>query len=483
ERVFPGSIGDAYVAITDENGEYFLPVPPSVPGFVRCFPQDQEKLVLVTYVPARNEDEMVGGQAVTPATTVFSHKIASRLSDDIGTVKDNFLDDISGLGDVHIVKEGVAITGFELQGDPADEDVGLVAFSATALFNILFKNGVNVDYLAALDDFVDNASVDSEFLEGHGIPPDKAAEWSDIVNDSNEETAEDLGSELESALSMSRINVTVTDTPGGNGIAGATVDSDSDLDCDGCGTKTNANGQMVLTFTGVPAEVTNVMVEVSAPGYLSKVETTEIAAFATIDLEVVMARPFKLTVQVDGDGEGTVTSSPAGISCGSDCSQDYPEGTGVTLTAEPATGSTFDGWSGSCSGTGTCTATMDRARTVTATFIVSGDPFISNIRHEYYGIYDSCETSSGEIFSGHLYDIYFDFSDPDGDADKSDGAYVTVNSSIWSWADINGDGFSGTVWLSYCNSSPGTLLNVTITDGSGRTSNSLSHLLSEEDSY
>ena len=34
---------------------------------------------------------------------------------------------------------------FELQGDPADEDVGLVAFSATSLFNILYKNGVDVD--------------------------------------------------------------------------------------------------------------------------------------------------------------------------------------------------------------------------------------------------------------------------------------------------------------------------------------------------
>jgi len=41
----------------------------------------------------------------------------------------------------------------------------------------------------------------------------------------------------------------------------------------------------------------------------------------------------------------------------------------VTLIATPASGSTFAGWEGEgCSGTGTCTVAMDRAREVTATF-------------------------------------------------------------------------------------------------------------------
>src|SRR4030095_5918505 len=40
----------------------------------------------------------------------------------------------------------------------------------------------------------------------------------------------------------------------------------------------------------------------------------------------------------------------------------------VTLTATPAAGSTFAGWSGACSGTGSCTVTMSAARSVTATF-------------------------------------------------------------------------------------------------------------------
>src|SRR5206468_3823127 len=64
-------------------------------------------------------------------------------------------------------------------------------------------------------------------------------------------------------------------------------------------------------------------------------------------------------------------SSPAGISCGATCAAAYASGTVVTLTAAPAAGSTFSGWSGgSCSGTGTCTVTLSAATTVTATFTV-----------------------------------------------------------------------------------------------------------------
>jgi hypothetical protein len=69
-----------------------------------------------------------------------------------------------------------------------------------------------------------------------------------------------------------------------------------------------------------------------------------------------------------GSGSGTVTSSPAGISCGATCSHSYDAGTSVTLTATPATGSVFSGWSGACSGTGACHLTMNQAKAVTATF-------------------------------------------------------------------------------------------------------------------
>jgi Ca2+-binding RTX toxin-like protein len=76
-----------------------------------------------------------------------------------------------------------------------------------------------------------------------------------------------------------------------------------------------------------------------------------------------------LTVNKTGTGSGSVTSSPAGISCGADCTETYDNSTSVTLTAAAATGSSFTGWSGAgCSGAGTCTVAMTQARGVTATF-------------------------------------------------------------------------------------------------------------------
>ncbi|HJK98766.1 MAG TPA: hypothetical protein RMF84_16215, partial [Polyangiaceae bacterium LLY-WYZ-14_1] len=79
----------------------------------------------------------------------------------------------------------------------------------------------------------------------------------------------------------------------------------------------------------------------------------------------------RLTVQVRGNGAGTVTSSPTGISCTrGDCRRDFPHGTRVTLTAAPNTASSrFTGWGGACRGGGTtCTVDMTAARTATATF-------------------------------------------------------------------------------------------------------------------
>jgi hypothetical protein len=40
----------------------------------------------------------------------------------------------------------------------------------------------------------------------------------------------------------------------------------------------------------------------------------------------------------------------------------------VTLSARVIGNAVFSGWSGACSGTGTCTVTMDATKAVTATF-------------------------------------------------------------------------------------------------------------------
>jgi len=80
---------------------------------------------------------------------------------------------------------------------------------------------------------------------------------------------------------------------------------------------------------------------------------------------------FVLTVRVEGRGAtGTVSSSPAGIDkCGGQCSVSFTASSSVTLTATPATGSSFAGWGGACSGTGACVVTMNAEQLVTASFI------------------------------------------------------------------------------------------------------------------
>ncbi len=80
---------------------------------------------------------------------------------------------------------------------------------------------------------------------------------------------------------------------------------------------------------------------------------------------------FLLTVAKAGSGSGTVTSTPAGIDCGGDCSETYDSGTHVTLSAVTAVGSVFTGWSGACAGTGTCDVTMDSDLTATANFSIN----------------------------------------------------------------------------------------------------------------
>jgi hypothetical protein len=94
--------------------------------------------------------------------------------------------------------------------------------------------------------------------------------------------------------------------------------------------------------------------------------STPLSDNVTITLSV------SLTVSKTGTGSGTVTSLPTGIDCGATCSASYSSGTSVTLTASPASGSTFAGWSGSgCTGTGTCTVTMDAVKSVSAAFTLN----------------------------------------------------------------------------------------------------------------
>lgn len=76
-----------------------------------------------------------------------------------------------------------------------------------------------------------------------------------------------------------------------------------------------------------------------------------------------------LTVNLSGTGSGSV--SGPGITCPTDCSETVFSHTTVELTATPGPESTFSGWSGACTGTGTCIVSMTEDKSVTATFTLN----------------------------------------------------------------------------------------------------------------
>jgi uncharacterized repeat protein (TIGR02543 family) len=86
----------------------------------------------------------------------------------------------------------------------------------------------------------------------------------------------------------------------------------------------------------------------------------------TANFQVVRAT---LTVSKIGNGAGKVTSTPAGINCGTTCTATFNLGASVTLKASADAGSRFTGWSGDCTGTTTnCKLKLTADRAATATF-------------------------------------------------------------------------------------------------------------------
>ena len=115
-------------------------------------------------------------------------------------------------------------------------------------------------------------------------------------------------------------------------------------------------------------------------------------------------------LNVTKTGNGNVTSAPAGINCGTDCTENYTSNTIVALTATPATGNVFANWGGACSGTvAKCNVTMNAAKAVTATFnaAVTIPTVITNAASK---ITTTSATLNGSVISnGATAAVSFDF--------------------------------------------------------------------------
>jgi alpha-tubulin suppressor-like RCC1 family protein len=164
---------------------------------------------------------------------------------------------------------------------------------------------------------------------------------------------------------------TFTLSVGKSGVGSGTVTSD--LSGINCGTACSSDYVIntSVTLTASPAANSVFLGWTGCDSASSTTCTVLMSAAKSVTANFDLKR-FTLTVAVIREllGNGTVTSSPAGISCGSDCSETYVIGTVVTLTAQPSGISLFDKWKGCDVSNGTsCTVTMNAAKSVTASFI------------------------------------------------------------------------------------------------------------------
>lgn len=133
------------------------------------------------------------------------------------------------------------------------------------------------------------------------------------------------------------------------------------------------NRGSVTVINGATSSVTTIIdPNVSNPTGLALDPTTDKIYVAGLNVIVIDggATPTThiLSLLLPGIGSGTVTSNPPGINCMTSCTASFVAGTAVSLTASPASGSRFSGWSTNCTGTAACDLTMTSDDFVTATF-------------------------------------------------------------------------------------------------------------------
>ena len=159
--------------------------------------------------------------------------------------------------------------------------------------------------------------------------------------------------------------------------------------------------------------------------------------------------PKSLTVTRGGRGAGSVSSNPAGIDCGSTCTASFADGAQVVLTATPAAGSTFGGWSGACLGFGTCTLTMSQFRFVTANFdLLPGTPKTLSVTKDGSGA-----GSVSVFYGGGLTDCLFSTGSGTCSRTFANGTRVTLSPTPGA-----GSTFAG--WSGDCSGTAGCTLTM-----------------------
>jgi LmbE family N-acetylglucosaminyl deacetylase/uncharacterized protein (DUF2141 family) len=203
-------------------------------------------------------------------------------------------------------------------------------------------------------------------LTGTPTTGSKAVTWSgcDKVNGANEcEVTMSAARKVEATFTLESHLLSVTKSGTGSGTV---TSSPAGINC-GATCEASFDHGTEVTLSASPAAGSEFK---GWSGACTGTGTCKVAMSAAkaVGAEFALVPKYALKVTRSGNGSGTVTSAPTGIECGADCEESYEQGTKVTLTPSPTAGSEFKGWSGACTGTGTCEVTMSAAKSVGAEF-------------------------------------------------------------------------------------------------------------------
>jgi len=162
------------------------------------------------------------------------------------------------------------------------------------------------------------------------------------------------------------VSVAVQATSGGSA-SGRVVSNPVGIDCGTDCTETYTSGR-VVALTPLPGTGS------VFAGWTGNSDCTD--GSVTMNANKSCTANFALVqalLTVTAIGNGSVSSTSGGITCGSTCSFSISLGSTLALQATPTTGSAFAGWSGAgCQGTGSCSITLTTDTSVTAIFVGSG---------------------------------------------------------------------------------------------------------------
>ena len=197
---------------------------------------------------------------------------------------------------------------------------------------------------------------------------------------------------------------TYTLTTGGNPTEGGTVSP-------AAGAHTYAEGASV-PVTATPA-TGYVFSEWSGACSGTEACTVLMTADQSVTANFTAVPTFNLTTAVTPSGAGTISPAVG--------THAYNQGTVVAVTAAPGVGYAFSGWGGACTGTGSCSVTMNADQSVTANFTGSALP-ITFTGTEFLGRPEDTSISVSVVPDAAI-SMYYEYG-------TAPGTYTNVTSTV-----------------------------------------------------